>query len=421
MEIKNFSLADLKPYEKNPRKNDNAVDAVANSIKQFGFKVPIVIDAQNVIVCGHTRYKAAQQLGLESVPCVIADDLTPAQVKAFRLADNKVSELASWDDAFLVEELNDLSTFDFDMGDFGFDVSEIGLRRKSWARTEKLCDLKRKIEQHPQSGMIVTSFYKVGKRGIPIAKIKEQPDNAELFADNLCDYLECALGGNLTRANWCICTTPRRRHKDGFHFSTAICQSTSKKIGLPFYLDAFSATNRGRINPEFKMLINPIETNVILYDDIITTGETLRATRQLLVDAGHVVLLLVGIKNQTIGGGVIVMANLKEIDKKTFEKLCALQCTIKEICSFLDVTDKTLSRWCRRTYGMPFSDIFAIKRQKGFVSLRRTQFELAEKSAAMAIFLGKQYLGQSDKDAWQRQQDEKLLELKERKAEQEDW
>ena len=80
MDVKDFQLADLKPYDKNPRRNDNAVDAVANSIRQFGFKVPLVIDADNVIVCGHTRYKAAQQLGLDRVPCIVADDLTPAQM-----------------------------------------------------------------------------------------------------------------------------------------------------------------------------------------------------------------------------------------------------------------------------------------------------------------------------------------------------
>lgn len=110
MDVRNFRLADLKPYEKNPRKNDNAVDAVANSIKQFGFKVPLVVDTNNVIVCGHTRYKAAKSLGLESVPCVVADDLTAEQVKAFRLIDNKTSELASWDFEKLGEELNSLSS-----------------------------------------------------------------------------------------------------------------------------------------------------------------------------------------------------------------------------------------------------------------------------------------------------------------------
>lgn len=110
MDVKNFSLAELRPYEKNPRRNDRAVDAVAKSIEQFGFKVPIVIDADNVIIAGHTRYKAAKKLGLESVPCVVATDLSPEQVKAFRLVDNKTAELATWDFEKLGEELNSLAS-----------------------------------------------------------------------------------------------------------------------------------------------------------------------------------------------------------------------------------------------------------------------------------------------------------------------
>lgn len=115
-------VSELTPYEKNPRRNDEAVNAVAESIRQFGFKVPMVVDSDGVIVAGHTRYKAAKQLGLDSVPCIIADDLTDKQIKAFRLADNKVSEKAGWDFALLEEELDDL--FDFDMEGFGFVVHE---------------------------------------------------------------------------------------------------------------------------------------------------------------------------------------------------------------------------------------------------------------------------------------------------------
>ena len=122
MQIVEKGIKDIKPYEKNPRKNDSAVDAVANSISQFGFKVPVVIDKDNIIVCGHTRYKAAKKLGLEVVPCVVADDLTEEQIKAYRLADNKVSELAEWDIDLLGEELEDI--FDIDMSDFGFDLLE---------------------------------------------------------------------------------------------------------------------------------------------------------------------------------------------------------------------------------------------------------------------------------------------------------
>jgi len=97
MKIEMRKVSDLIPYHNNPRINDGAVNHVASSIKEFGFKVPIVVDAFNVIVTGHTRLKAAQKLGLEEVPCIEADDLTPAQIKAFRLADNKTSEFSTWD------------------------------------------------------------------------------------------------------------------------------------------------------------------------------------------------------------------------------------------------------------------------------------------------------------------------------------
>lgn len=119
MNVINVKLADLKPYEKNPRNNKDAVDYVVNSIKEFGFKVPLVIDKDNVIVCGHTRYLACKKLGIEEVPCVIADDLTEEQIKAYRLADNKVSDIATWDFELLNEELDNI--LNIQMSDFGFE------------------------------------------------------------------------------------------------------------------------------------------------------------------------------------------------------------------------------------------------------------------------------------------------------------
>lgn len=126
MRIIEKKTGELHPYERNPRNNDGAVDAVAASIKEFGFKVPVVIDTDDVIVAGHTRVKAAKKLGLKTVPCIVADDLTPEQVKAFRLADNKVGELAEWDFSKLGEELLALADMDLDfsMSDFGFDVED---------------------------------------------------------------------------------------------------------------------------------------------------------------------------------------------------------------------------------------------------------------------------------------------------------
>lgn len=119
MNIKNIPLEEIHPYEKNPRKNDKAVKSVAASIREFGFLVPMVIDSKNEIVAGHTRYKAAKELGLKTVPCVIAEELTEDQIKAFRLADNKVAEAAEWDMDLLAMELEAIA---MPMEEFGFDV-----------------------------------------------------------------------------------------------------------------------------------------------------------------------------------------------------------------------------------------------------------------------------------------------------------
>lgn len=121
MQIYDKRLDEIKPYENNPRHNDNAVDAVANSIREFGFKVPIIVDSNGVIVAGHTRYKAAQKLGLKSVPCLVADDLTEEQINAFRLVDNKSGELAEWDFDALKVELDNIG--EIDLSEMGFDLT----------------------------------------------------------------------------------------------------------------------------------------------------------------------------------------------------------------------------------------------------------------------------------------------------------
>ena len=120
MEIINKKTTELIPYERNPRKNDPAVNAVMRSIEEFGFKVPIVVDKDNVVVAGHTRLRAAKKLHMSEVPCVVADDLDDEQIRAFRLADNKTAELAEWDFDLLDDEIQDI--FNIDMTDFGFDI-----------------------------------------------------------------------------------------------------------------------------------------------------------------------------------------------------------------------------------------------------------------------------------------------------------
>ena len=148
------NVGELVPYEKNPRKNTKAVKYVANSISAFGFKVPIVIDENNVVICGHTRVLASEKLGLNEVPCIIAKDLTEEQIKAFRLADNKVSEKAEWDFDLLNEEMDEI--FNFDMEDFGFEfVDEEKNKEDTQNKVEGILNLNK------------ATFNGVGKYDIP--------------------------------------------------------------------------------------------------------------------------------------------------------------------------------------------------------------------------------------------------------------
>jgi len=125
MKIEMRSLSGITPYPGNPRINDDAVAAVAASIKEYGFRQPIVVDSEGVIIVGHTRYKAAHLLRLEKVPVHVAKDLTPEQIKAYRIADNKTAELAEWNFDLLPIELGELQGMNYDLNLLGFDQDEL--------------------------------------------------------------------------------------------------------------------------------------------------------------------------------------------------------------------------------------------------------------------------------------------------------
>lgn len=158
-------INEVVPYKRNPRKNDNAVDYVANSIREFGFQSPIIIDENDVIICGHTRYKAAKKLGLKTVPCIVAKGLTDEQVKAYRITDNKVSEMSEWDDALLKGELSELS---------GIDMSEFGIEFSDPVEKAYLKEIAAKSP--PKDVIIVMSF--------PVEQIKDAQKVIE-FAGSL--------------------------------------------------------------------------------------------------------------------------------------------------------------------------------------------------------------------------------------------
>ena len=143
MKIINVEIEKLQEYINNPRNNDKAIDVVVRSIQEFGFKVPIVVDKNFVIVCGHTRYKAAKQIGMCEVPCIVASDLTEEQVNAFRLVDNKTSELAGWNYNALDQELKELLECNVDLTEFGFncwddaDIDELFNEEKDTSDNKK--------------------------------------------------------------------------------------------------------------------------------------------------------------------------------------------------------------------------------------------------------------------------------------------
>ena len=151
MEIIYKNIDELIPYENNPRINDETVEYVKNSIKEFGFKVPVVIDKDNVIIAGHTRIKASKELGIKDIPCIIADDLTEEQVKAFRLADNKVSEKSMWDYTKLDQELE--SILDIDMSIFDFDINTDDLEL-DYDNENEVEDINKKLCRCPKCGHI---------------------------------------------------------------------------------------------------------------------------------------------------------------------------------------------------------------------------------------------------------------------------
>lgn len=180
MEIVSRSIDSIKPYEKNPRKNDDAVKYVAESIKQFGFKVPIVIDSDGIIVAGHTRYKAAKKLKLQEVPCIVADDLTEEQVKAFRLADNKVAEKAEWDFDLLGDELDDILNIDMEAFGFDFEIEE-----EEPEAVED--DYEVELPEEPKAKL--GDIYQLGRHRLMCGDSTNLTDVQKLMGDELADML----------------------------------------------------------------------------------------------------------------------------------------------------------------------------------------------------------------------------------------
>ena len=178
MQIVNKNIEEIKIYENNPRNNDSAVDYVAQSIKDFGFKIPIILDKNNVIVAGHTRYKAAKKLNFTEIPCIIADDLTDEEIKAFRLVDNKSAEIATWDLELLNIELEnitgiDMTLYDFNLADILDNVIED--------------DYEVKLPEEPKTKL--GYIYRLGNHYLMCGDSTNQSDVDKLMNNNLADLI----------------------------------------------------------------------------------------------------------------------------------------------------------------------------------------------------------------------------------------
>jgi site-specific DNA-methyltransferase (adenine-specific) len=181
MQIQSAKINEVKPYPNNPRDNDGGVDAVANSIKEFGWQQPIVVDKDNVIIVGHTRYKAAKKLGMDKVPVVVASNLSDEQVRAYRLADNKTGELTDWDMSLLDDELGDIA--DIDMSDFGFDLD---IPEDDEEVQED--DFDEEVPEEPKSKL--GQIYQLGRHRLMCGD-STKPEDVKKLVGGGCDVTSC--------------------------------------------------------------------------------------------------------------------------------------------------------------------------------------------------------------------------------------
>ena len=200
LKIEYVDINNIKPYNKNPRKNEEAIPYVMESIKQFGFKNPVILDKDNVIVAGHTRIESAKRLGITEIPCIYADDLTDEQIRAFRLADNKVAEIAEWDIDLLDTELDDI--LNIDMSDFGFDLDLEDEEEK-----EIIEDEVPEVPDEPKAKL--GDIYQLGNHRLMCGSALVKEDVEKLLDNNKCELtftdppyqLDTQGGGILKSAN----------------------------------------------------------------------------------------------------------------------------------------------------------------------------------------------------------------------------
>ena len=312
--IQEVSVNRLKPYGKNTKiHGEEQIQKLCRSIEEFGFISPILIDSEMNVIAGHGRLMAAKQLKMKKVPCLFIEGLTEAQRRAYIIADNRLGEYSEWNLELVAEEIEalNLEAADLDFLEFQFDEpedeewtedgetgEETEEKGKAWSTRDTRCDMKLNITARIKNGRWYTSLYAVSKEGQTLEEIKNDKKREKQMAGDLVDYIRKAMGRNLAANSWAMITTGRRRHRDGYHFATEICRKAAKQLGIPFYENAIECGNANRLKPKLSIQKKPEERNLILFDDIITTGTTVNRTAELLEGDGYTVITIIGIRNQ---------------------------------------------------------------------------------------------------------------------------
>ena len=309
--VREVDVDQLRPYEKNTKiHSEEQVEKLCRSIEEFGFISPILIDSEMNVIAGHGRLMAAKKIGMRKVPCLFIEGLSESQRRAYIIADNRLSEYSEWNMELVAAEIEELQLqeADLDFLEFQFDEAdeepedetEDGSEEKgkAWSTRGARCDMKLNITARQKNGHWYTSLHAISKDGKTLEEIKNDKKCERQLVDELVEYIRMAMGRNLARNGWAMITTGRRRHRDGYHFATEVCRKAAKRLKIPFYDGAISCGNANRLKPALAIERRPEEKNLILFDDIITTGTTAAKTIELLESEGYTVITIIGIRNQ---------------------------------------------------------------------------------------------------------------------------
>lgn len=313
VQLREVKIAALIPYERNAKKHSaEQIRKIGKSIEAVGFISPCLVDKDMNVIAGHGRIMAAQEIGLEKVPCVFVEGLTEEQRRAYIIADNRLSEFSDWDMDKVTEELKDLADYNIGMLDFEIDgLEEVEIefdqaeapeekkeKHKAWNTRGVKCDMKLNLAARIKNGHRYVSLYAVSKEGLTLEEIKNDRKCERKMTAELVSQIRESLGDNLAGTGWAMITTGRRRHREGYHFATEVTRNAAEQLRVPFYEGMITCGNANRLKPDLKINTEPAEKNLILFDDIITTGTTMVKTVELLQAHGYTVMTIIGIRNQ---------------------------------------------------------------------------------------------------------------------------